>query len=109
MTLAEYKEIDQHIRDLRDELERTKADRDNWCRKFVDLNKELGFELCDPCGTIWTHAAKMQKELEEAKQEVIRWRNRYAESMADSVKCDGTTQTGCRQTRQTRPKTHNES
>lgn len=30
--------------------------------KFKELNKDLGFELRDPNGTIWTEAARLQKE-----------------------------------------------
>jgi SMC interacting uncharacterized protein involved in chromosome segregation len=36
-------------------------------QKFITLNKELGCELSDPNGTIWEHAAKVQKENAELK------------------------------------------
>jgi hypothetical protein len=39
-------------------------------QKFVALNKELGCELMDPNGTIWEHAAKVQKENEELKRQI---------------------------------------
>jgi ribosomal protein L9 len=41
-------------------------ERDNWKKKFKDLNRELMCELRDPNGTIWEHAASLQKQVDNA-------------------------------------------
>lgn len=48
-------------------LEREK----NEARKgLADLNRELGFELMDPSGTIWEHAKNLQRALDRAKRQL---------------------------------------
>lgn len=42
------------------------CERDEWKKKFKDLNRALMCELRDPNGTIWEHAASLQKQLDKA-------------------------------------------
>jgi hypothetical protein len=49
--------------DLARTLER---ERDEWKAKFLQQNKDLGCELRDPNGTIWSHAATLERERDEA-------------------------------------------
>lgn len=42
-------------------------ERDEWKAKFIQANKDYGFELMDPCGTIWDHAKRLQQELQDIK------------------------------------------
>jgi hypothetical protein len=41
-------------------------ERDEWKAKFLQQNKDLGCELRDPNGTIWSHAATVERERDEA-------------------------------------------
>ena len=55
---------------LRDELADVKRERDQWKSKFVQANKDYGFELRDPCGTIWDHAKKLQQECDNLQDQL---------------------------------------
>lgn len=72
-------------------------ERDQWKSKFVQANKDYGFELRDPCGTIWDHAKKLQQECDnlqdqrdEAWETVAEWEN-----AAEHVKADHPDEAHC--------------
>ena len=44
-------------------------ERDQWKSKFVQANKDYGFELRDPCGTIWDHAKKLQQKCDNLQDQ----------------------------------------
>ena len=44
--------------------------RDEWKAKYIQQNKDLGCELRDPNGTIWDHAKTLQRERDEAREEL---------------------------------------
>ena len=52
-------------------------ERDEWKAKYIQQNKDLGCELCDPNGTIWDHAKTLQRERDEARGQ----RDRLAEAL----------------------------
>lgn len=39
------------------------CERDEWRKKFIQQNKDLGCEMMDPNGTIWDYAKKLQKDI----------------------------------------------
>jgi hypothetical protein len=45
-------------------------ERNEWKAKFIQANKDYGFELRDPCGTIWDHAKRLQQENERLTSEL---------------------------------------
>jgi hypothetical protein len=38
-------------------------ERDEWKQKYFQQNKDLGYELLDPNGTIWSECKRLQTEL----------------------------------------------
>jgi uncharacterized coiled-coil DUF342 family protein len=65
-------------------------ERDQWKSKFVQANKDYGFELRDPCGTIWDHAKKLQQKCDNlqdqrdfAMGEIERLRSERDEARSD--------------------------
>lgn len=62
-TLAE---VDKALLKLSAEVKTILCARDEWKAKFIQANKDYGFELRDPCGTIWDHAKRLQQERDEA-------------------------------------------
>ena len=38
-------------------------ERDEWKKKFIQQNKDLGCEMMDPNGTIWDYAKKLQDDI----------------------------------------------
>lgn len=55
-------EINKKLASTEQELAAVTKERDEWKKKFTDLNKDLCSELRDPNGTIWEYAEKLQKE-----------------------------------------------
>jgi uncharacterized membrane protein len=45
-------------------------ERNEWKAKFTDLDNQLKCELRDPNGTIWECAAKLQKDLDETREQL---------------------------------------
>jgi len=43
--------------------EQLERKRDEWKQKYLQQNKDLGYELLDPCGTIWSECKRLQNEL----------------------------------------------
>jgi len=63
--------------------------RDEWKAKYLQQNKDLGYELSDPNGTIWSECKRLQTELAtvtEQRDEAIRschiWQTGHAKSVA---------------------------
>lgn len=58
-----------------------REEKNEWKRKCQALNNSIAAEGMDPNGTIWEHADKLRKELEEAKTKIDRQaeRIRYLE------------------------------
>jgi hypothetical protein len=46
--------------------------RDEWKAKYIQQNKDLGYELRDPNGTIWSECKRLQTELTAARAEIER-------------------------------------
>jgi hypothetical protein len=44
------------------------AERDEWKAKYIQQNNDLGCEQMDPNGTIWDHAATLQRERDELRR-----------------------------------------
>jgi hypothetical protein len=59
----DHPQFEQGIAEFARKLER---ERDEWKAKFLQQNKDLGCELRDPNGTIWSHAATVERERDEA-------------------------------------------
>ena len=55
--------LHNQVRELEAELAEKDKKRKEWENKYKKLNTELMCELADPCGTIWEHATKQQKEI----------------------------------------------
>mgnify|MGYP001482834893 CR=1 FL=1 len=51
--------------DAKEQIKELRTRAAEWKKKYETLNKELLCELRDPCGTIWEHATKLQKENDE--------------------------------------------
>ena len=47
-----------------DELKEVTEQRDQWKEKYIQQNKDLGHELRDPNGTIWSECKRLQTELD---------------------------------------------
>jgi uncharacterized coiled-coil DUF342 family protein len=45
------------------------AQRDEWKAKYIQQNKDLGYELRDPNGTIWSECKRLQSELTAATEQ----------------------------------------
>jgi uncharacterized coiled-coil DUF342 family protein len=52
------------IRQLETELTAVTEQRDQWKDKYIQQNKDLGHELRDPNGTIWSECKRLQTELD---------------------------------------------
>jgi len=73
--------------------EQMERKRDEWKAKYLQQNKDLGYELLDPCGTIWSECKRLQNELAtvtEQRDEAIRschiWQKGHAELVAERDK-----------------------
>jgi hypothetical protein len=54
----------------RAELNAVTEQRDQWKDKYLQQNKDLGYELRDPNGTIWSECKRLQTELTAARAEI---------------------------------------
>ena len=45
------------------QLNDVRKERDEWKKKFIQQNKELGCEMMDPGGTIWDYAKNLQDDI----------------------------------------------
>ena len=52
-----------------DELKEVTEQRDHWKARCLQQNKDLGYELRDPNGTIWSECKRLQSELTAAQDE----------------------------------------
>ena len=68
--------------DSQDKIEQLERERDQWKSKFVQANKDYGFELRDPCGTIWDHAKKLQQECDNLQDQRDEARIQYRSTLA---------------------------
>jgi len=57
-------------------------ERDEWKAKFIKQNKDLGYEMMYPSGTIWDYASATQRENVQLKREVDRERALANEAIA---------------------------
>lgn len=48
--------------DLRGKIKRLERELDDWKARYIQQNKDLGYEMRDPNLTIWGHAKKLQDE-----------------------------------------------
>jgi hypothetical protein len=73
--------------------EQLERKRDEWKAKYLQQNKDLGHELLDPNGTIWSECKRLQNELTavtEQRDEAIRschiWQTGHAELVTERDK-----------------------
>jgi len=73
--------------------EQLERERDEWKAKYLQQNKDLGHELLDPNGTIWSECKRLQNKLAavtEQRDEAIRschiWQKGHAELVAERDK-----------------------
>lgn len=59
-------------RTIERELTAVTEQRDQWKDKYLQQNKDLGYELRDPNGTIWSECKRLQTELTAARAEIER-------------------------------------
>jgi hypothetical protein len=52
-----------YAQNLEEELAAVTEQRDQWKDKYIQQNKDLGHELRDPNGTIWSECKRLQTEL----------------------------------------------
>jgi septal ring factor EnvC (AmiA/AmiB activator) len=71
---------------LERELTAVTEQRDQWKEKYIQQNKDLGHELRDPNGTIWSECKRLQTELAAVTEQ----RDRLAEALANLVKANET-------------------
>ena len=55
------------------------------CEEVKQIHKDLGHELRDPNGTIWTEAAKMQDEIIQVKKQRDEWKRLHNLTCVDRV------------------------
>jgi len=55
-----------------DAIDEVTEQRDEWKAKYLQQNKDLGYELRDPNGTIWSECKRLQTELTAARAEIER-------------------------------------
>ena len=65
-------------RKLERERDEARGQRDEWKAKYIQQNKDLGYELRDPNGTIWSECKRLQSELTAATEQ----RDEARESLA---------------------------
>jgi len=51
--------------------------RDKWKAKYIQQNKDLGHELRDPNGTIWSECKRLQTELTAITEQLDSYKERY--------------------------------
>jgi hypothetical protein len=78
---------------LETELTAVTEQRDQWKDKYIQQNKDLGHELRDPNGTIWSECKRLQTELTAARAEIATvteqreyWANLWADLARECVK-----------------------
>jgi len=64
--------------------EQVTEQRDEWKAKYIQQNKDLGYELRDPNGTIWSECKRLQTELTAARQEIDMLKSKYADHHAEA-------------------------
>jgi DNA repair exonuclease SbcCD ATPase subunit len=57
-------ELDDKRQQLERELIAVTEQRDQWKDKYIQQNKDLGHELRDPNGTIWSECKRLQTDLD---------------------------------------------
>jgi len=57
-------ELDDKRQQLERELIAVTEQRDQWKDKYIQQNKDLGHELRDPNGTIWSECKRLKTELD---------------------------------------------
>jgi chromosome segregation ATPase len=62
---------------LRRELKAVTEQRDQWKDKYIQQNKDLGHELRDPNGTIWSECKRLQTELKAVTEQRDQWKDKY--------------------------------
>jgi hypothetical protein len=66
------------------------AQRDQWKDKYIQQNKDLGYELRDPNGTIWSECKRLQAELTTATEQRDRLTEAIRLTLMDNLDlCDG--------------------
>lgn len=57
------KTVGEDIDSICDIAKRLEIERDEWKKKFIQQNKDLGCEMMDPGGTIWDYAKNLQDDI----------------------------------------------
>jgi chromosome segregation ATPase len=66
---GEVPDIFALCRKLECERDEARGQRDEWKAKYIQQNKDLGYELRDPNGTIWSECKRLQSELTAATEQ----------------------------------------
>jgi len=75
-------------RQLERELTSVTEQRDQWKDKYIQQNKDLGYELRDPNGTIWSECKRLQTELDvvtEQRDEALEYADKLAQGLPDGM------------------------
>jgi len=76
--------MNDHAEYLEVKLTAVTEQRDQWKDKYIQQNKDLGHELRDPNGTIWSECKRLQTELDVVTEQ----RNVAAEALRKLADCD---------------------
>jgi len=78
--------------DFRIRQEKTMAklerERDEWKAKYIQQNKDLGHELRDPNGTIWSECKRLQTELDAVTKQRDKIDLMYHKIIKEVLECD---------------------
>jgi len=75
-------------RELERELNAVTYQRDQWKDKYIQQNKDLGHELRDPNGTIWSECKRLQTELDAVTKQRDKIDLMYHKIIKEVLECD---------------------
>ena len=73
---------------LERELIAVTEQRDQWKDKYIQQNKDLGHELRDPNGTIWSECKRLQTELDVVTKQRDKIDLMYHKIIKEVLECD---------------------
>jgi hypothetical protein len=74
--------------ELERELIAVTEQRDQWKDKYIQQNKDLGYELRDPNGTIWSECKRLQTELDVVTKQRDKIDLMYHKIIKEVLECD---------------------
>jgi len=82
------RKLERERDEAREELTVVTEERDQWKAKYIQQNKDLGHELRDPNGTIWSECKRLQTQLAavtEQRDEAREYADRLAEGLPEGM------------------------